>query len=79
MVQGQGQYMGAMIPQGGLGANGMMGGQMAQMGGRAGDLDNGTYVCHLTVCVTSSFMCMCQLEDFVPHTLSQRLAWSVLY
>ena len=42
MVQGPGQYMnGMMAPQGALGANGMMGGQMAQMGGRTGDLDNG--------------------------------------
>ena len=42
MVQGPGQYMnGMMPPQGALGANGMMGGQMAQMGGRTGDLDNG--------------------------------------
>lgn len=43
MVPGQGQYMnGMMAPQGSLGANGMMTGQMAQMGGRIGtDLDNG--------------------------------------
>ena len=43
MVPGQGQYMnGMMTPQGTLSANGMMTGQMAQMGGRIGtDLDNG--------------------------------------
>ena len=45
MVQGQGQYMNNMMaPQGGpLGSNGMMSGQMAHMGGRAGDLDNGMF------------------------------------
>ena len=47
MVPGQGQYMnGMMTPQGTLSANGMMTGQMAQMGGRIGtDLDNGERYC----------------------------------
>lgn len=46
MVPGQGQYMnGMMAPQGSLNANGMMTGQMAQMGGRIGtDLDNGACI-----------------------------------
>ena len=61
MVPGQGQYMnGMMTPQGTLSANGMMTGQMAQMGGRIGtDLDNGESHCTALQCAALHCAAMC--------------------